>query len=118
EAFHHEPLDHTTKAIRLVEILPDLSPELLIQCTMRYATVNVLYICLSYRWGAPSPNQQVLVNGKPHIVRQNLFDFLNMIRKTQSTPPAYWIDALCINQADLAERNHQVAQMGDIYGHA
>lgn len=27
----------------------------------------------------------------------------------------FWIDALCINQADLAERNAQVAAMGRIY---
>lgn len=26
-----------------------------------------------------------------------------------------WIDAICINQADITERGHQVAQMGKIY---
>ncbi|KAF2830838.1 HET-domain-containing protein, partial [Ophiobolus disseminans] len=26
-----------------------------------------------------------------------------------------WIDAICINQSDLLERNHQVAQMRDVY---
>ena len=26
-----------------------------------------------------------------------------------------WIDALCINQQDVSERNHQVSQMGRIY---
>jgi hypothetical protein len=29
-----------------------------------------------------------------------------------------WIDALCINQSNALERNHQVQQMGDIYLHA
>jgi hypothetical protein len=29
-----------------------------------------------------------------------------------------WIDALCINQDDMMERNHQVARMGDIYRNA
>jgi hypothetical protein len=26
-----------------------------------------------------------------------------------------WIDAICINQADIVERGHQVQMMGDIY---
>ena len=29
-----------------------------------------------------------------------------------------WIDAICINQLDTSERNHQVAQMGTIYSNA
>ncbi|KAG4440979.1 hypothetical protein IFR05_003543 [Cadophora sp. M221] len=29
-----------------------------------------------------------------------------------------WIDALCINQKDVNERNHQVTQMGEIYSRA
>jgi hypothetical protein len=29
-----------------------------------------------------------------------------------------WYDALCINQEDTQERNHQVNQMGQIYGEA
>jgi hypothetical protein len=27
----------------------------------------------------------------------------------------YWIDALCINQENTGERNHQVAQLGSIF---
>lgn len=30
----------------------------------------------------------------------------------------FWIDALCIDQENLAERNHQVTQMGKIYASA
>jgi hypothetical protein len=29
-----------------------------------------------------------------------------------------WIDAICINQADIGERNHQVEMMSTIYGQA
>lgn len=29
-----------------------------------------------------------------------------------------WIDALCINQTDTRERNHQVSMMDDIFRHA
>jgi hypothetical protein len=32
--------------------------------------------------------------------------------------PFRWFDALCINQDDTKERNHQVTQMGEIYRRA
>lgn len=117
-AFHHQPLDHSIQAIRLVQILPELSSNALIQCKMRSVTTDTPYICLSYRWGNPSPNQQILVNNQPFVVRQNLFDFLNMIRGQGLALPPFWIDAMCIDQTNLAERNQQVAQMGDIYARA
>jgi Heterokaryon incompatibility protein (HET) len=30
----------------------------------------------------------------------------------------FWIDALCINQEDVSERNHQVRMIGKIYSQA
>ena len=33
----------------------------------------------------------------------------------QYTSSKMFIDALCIDQSDIAERNHQVRQMGDVY---
>jgi len=82
--FHHHPLNHSTQSIRLVEILPKhLSSSSLVQCVMRPATINAKYVCLSYRWGAPSPCQQILINNKPFMVRQNLFDFLSMTYENQ-----------------------------------
>lgn len=35
-----------------------------------------------------------------------------------STSTWYWIDALCIDQSNIMERNHQVAQMGTTYSQA
>jgi hypothetical protein len=64
----------------------------------------------------------ILLNGKIFSVRQNLFDFLYMActepKVLGLTQEKYWIDALCINQSNIPERNHQVAQMGDIFGSA
>ncbi|KAK0715467.1 heterokaryon incompatibility protein-domain-containing protein [Lasiosphaeris hirsuta] len=39
--------------------------------------------------------------------------------RTQTAPGTYlWVDALCINQADVSERNQQVSIMGQIYSNA
>jgi hypothetical protein len=52
-------------------------------------------------------------------VRQNLFDFLEHMRlgfiTSAKTTQLIWIDALCIDQSSIDERNHQVAQMGAIF---
>lgn len=56
----------------------------------------------------------VLCNGTVMNVHQNLYDALVQLRK--SSPGDYWIDAMCINQSDLAERAQQVLIMSLIYG--
>ena len=42
---------------------------------------------------------------------------LQRLRNT-SEPRLLWIDAICIDQHNIKDRNHQVARMRDIYAHA
>ncbi|CAN9203458.1 unnamed protein product [Alternaria alternata] len=121
--FKHQPLDHSEPSIRLVHLLPTLSPRNQIQCSITHATVGAKYTCLSYRWGDPNPSQNVLIDSKLFTVRQNLFEFLVTAREkaasdTSASLGPFWIDALCIDQSDVLERNHQVRQMGTIYKNA
>eukprot|EP00914_Ancora_sagittata_P030865 GHVO01062251.1.p1 GENE.GHVO01062251.1~~GHVO01062251.1.p1 ORF type:complete len:118 (-),score=2.87 GHVO01062251.1:656-1009(-) len=80
-AFQQQPLDHSVHSIRLIEIQPDLSADSLLQSTMRHATTDAEYTCLSYRWGGQPATWRILVNGHSFMVRQNLFDFLSMMRE-------------------------------------
>lgn len=72
------------------------------------------YSCLSYTWGDPNALFTILMNGRPCQVRKNLWDFLGMAR-TQLDDKTFWIDALCIDQENTAERNVQVQYMGNIF---
>lgn len=72
------------------------------------------YRCLSYAWGDPEDPFVIMINGKIFWVRRNLHDFLAIARETISRT-YLWIDALCIDQSNTSERNHQVQQMGRIY---
>jgi hypothetical protein len=78
---------------------------------------RVEYIALSYMWGEAIADHTISLNGTPFLVRKNLWDFLDRARK-DGYEGYIWIDALCINQAKVGERNHQVALMGKIYSHA
>ena len=121
ELFKHEPLDHTKASIRLLQIRADLSRDGLIQCSLRHTTISSTpYSCLSYRWGEPLPSWKILINGKPYHVGRNLYDFLDTFRQStlNQATENIWIDAMCIAQNDVLERNHQVTQMGEIFSTA
>lgn len=47
-------------------------------------------------------------------VRTNLYDALKHLRDLQ-IKRVFWIDAICINQSDVHERNHKIAKMAQIY---
>ncbi|OAL00781.1 HET-domain-containing protein [Phaeosphaeriaceae sp. SRC1lsM3a] len=73
------------------------------------------YEALSYEWGDPNGlKHTILINGQPIQVRDNLFHALACLRELSMFEPL-WIDALCINQNDIRERNHQVGMMALIY---
>ncbi|KAF9872085.1 het domain protein [Colletotrichum karsti] len=72
------------------------------------------YITLSYVWGHRMSPEPININGEQFSVRQNLFDALQNLRHTNQSI-RLWADAICIDQVNLKERNHQVQQMRDIY---
>lgn len=76
---------------------------------------------LSYVWGSTLDPEDVSVEvtsqpGDYEIlsVGQNLAKALRQLRR-ETTVRTLWIDALCINQSDIMEREAQVLRMGDIY---
>lgn len=108
QMFKHRPLDQSVRSIRLITILPDLSWQGYIHCSMHHTTINCAkYTCLSYEWGSEDGGGEIYINGKRHGVRQNLLDFLRMAQVKEPKPPM-WIDALCIDQENNMERSHQL----------
>jgi hypothetical protein len=81
---------------------------------------SVTYTALSYTWGTGPFSQDIMINGIPWRIKENLSDFLYQYRSNQ--PPEeelyLWIDALVINQADIDEKSRQVANMVDFYDKA
>lgn len=94
------------------------------------------YIALSYTWVDPvlpsdgtssssssssstsSPHRKVItLDGRPFPVLPNLLDALT--RLAAARPGSYiWIDSICINQTDHAERASQVRAMDTVYSRA
>ncbi|KAL8708988.1 MAG: hypothetical protein Q9220_006197 [cf. Caloplaca sp. 1 TL-2023] len=88
------------------------------------------YTALSYTWGPPKrrhdqsesnpvddQSSNILVNGSSFLVTPNL---RGALARLQALEPdvLLWVDAICINQDDLAERSSQVNLMAEIYGNS
>ncbi|KAL8403005.1 hypothetical protein RB594_008314 [Gaeumannomyces avenae] len=78
------------------------------------------YEAVSYAWGGEKGENAktcpVCVGPYWDVVlqTQNCHDMLLHMRPRRGLR-LLWVDALCINQQDVAERNRQVARMSDIY---
>jgi hypothetical protein len=77
------------------------------------------YTALSYACGSRPANFNLKLNGRDWFVRKNLSRFLRQhLQMDRDSQEWLWIDAICIDQANLSERTHQVRLMADIYGKA
>jgi hypothetical protein len=72
------------------------------------------YAAVSYTWGEELPTHQICIDGFLMEVRDNLRQaLLHFCNK--EVPRTLWIDAVCLNQRDIPERNQQVRIMRRIY---
>ncbi|KAK1749907.1 heterokaryon incompatibility protein-domain-containing protein [Echria macrotheca] len=74
------------------------------------------FAALSYVWGIDTPEtrRQILLDGCPVSVTANLYAFLSQHREDDLCS-VLWVDAVCINQKDLAERASQIHLMKRVY---
>jgi hypothetical protein len=72
---------------------------------------------LSYVWGAPNRTRVITCNGAQLKITPNLEVALQAIR-SPTTQILLWADAICINQDNPEERNHQIRLMTQIYSTA
>lgn len=90
-----------------------------VQCSLHHASlpdIDGRFTALSYVWGDAGVTVAIHLSGHPFNVTTNLAVCLRQL----ATNPKYqgirlWVDAICINQQDVDERNAQVQRMGDIY---
>lgn len=81
------------------------------------------YDALSYVWGEPGEGEfHITCNGKTLKVWENLYRALpflaRQLKQEGSSPRRIWIDAVCINQLNEAEKLKQIDRMSAIYRRA
>jgi hypothetical protein len=75
---------------------------------------NLRYIALSYVWGSPERCCDIYINGRLTKTTESAIDALKMLRSPWKSK-VVWIDAICIDQDDAADKERQIPYMADIY---
>ncbi|KAI1262300.1 heterokaryon incompatibility protein-domain-containing protein [Xylariaceae sp. FL1019] len=132
-SFVYPPLRKDADSIRILKLAPgDFSDPLVGTLTPVTFREKPRYIALSYTWGGSYPDNSTLsisyggsaddpiilkIDNESLQVSHNLCLALLHLRS-----PAHavnlWVDAVCINQANMDERNQQVSLMSFIYNRA
>ncbi|EGZ68665.1 HET-domain-containing protein [Neurospora tetrasperma FGSC 2509] len=113
----HRPLQDSE--IRVVTLHPAswYDP---VSCTLDHVVLDGPrddYIAISYTWGDPTQTKDIELNGHSYPVTTNLHLALRYLRN-KDKPRRLWIDSLCIDQRDVAERSAQIPRMRDVYAFA
>lgn len=72
---------------------------------------------ISYAWGNDSIKRLIRCDGVEISITDSLYGALQQMRQPQQSR-LVWVDAVCINQHDIAERNQQVSLMHRIFSQA
>ena len=120
EDYQYSPLPSTDKTIRLLCIPPadHISDPLV--CQMRQVRLidKPEYAALSYTWGAPVFDHHIICDGRRLAITAHLDAALRRFRTTTWWIWTLWVDAVCIDQTNIPERNYQVSIMKHIYDQA
>lgn len=120
----YDRLDRASNQIRLFKLEPGHTGDT-IKGSFLYTYIEkcLSYTAVSYAWGDSAAAGTIRVGENDNLgtdlrVADNLLQFLRVQSCMITEPKLFWIDAICINQRDLRERNHQVGLMKLIYTNA
>lgn len=134
-SYTYTPLSPGTDQFRLLTLLPANEQDERIAVYLHPTATEAAkgqYEALSYVWGSPDNPETISVisnsrtgseedgvssseyNAAPHLVTQNLAVALRHLRR-RVTARTLWIDAICIDQQNIAEKSEQVLNMAQIY---
>ena len=115
--YHYAPLTRAS-SFRLIRLSENATTESIsLEISKHDLRQPPSYVALSYRWGEDNSPYSIFINGAKAIIRKSLWHFLRQIT-VETDQTSFWIDAICINQDDVLERNQQVAKMSVIYSKA
>ncbi|XEV03017.1 hypothetical protein FSHL1_008304 [Fusarium sambucinum] len=118
-AYTYKPVSKSE--IRLVVFKTSGPDEQQLEASIKNVTLDpenpTTYTALSYCWGDAVERIEVPCDGEILSITKSLHEALAEITKSRQSEPL-WIDQICINQEDIAEKSEQVSKMNEIYDKA
>lgn len=117
EAYQYEPLEDGSSKFRLLRLLPIRNS--VIACQLEHSSITICepYEALSYTWGSDEKVETITVNDKALDITDNLYAALKHLALPHKER-VLWIDGICIDQSNDAEKSLQVQLMTAIYTNA
>ena len=117
-SYVYKSLPTSPATIRLIKIHNETSSfDDPINCEIHHVSLDAAsgygYTGLSYVWGEPIFDQTIHCDGCVIKVTSHLHEAIRSLRSRRVS--WVWIDAICIDQSNIAERNAQVSIMGRIF---
>ncbi|KAE8378080.1 heterokaryon incompatibility protein-domain-containing protein [Aspergillus bertholletiae] len=110
-----ESLRKASKSIRLLHLWPGAAAEdLRGNLTISTLTEESKYDALSYTWGSTLQPFILYTSDGEIPITTSLYLALRRMRKRNETI-YLWVDAICINQSDNAEKVSQISMMPEIF---
>ncbi|KAK5654531.1 hypothetical protein OQA88_7160 [Cercophora sp. LCS_1] len=120
--YHYRPLKNNH--IRVLRLPPsNVAPDATLECEIIHVPLSnaAPYEALSYVWGSDALTRTIHVKAPGWHLRketipitESLWAALTHLQKPYASRDL-WVDQLCINQNDQAEKSIQVDRMGEIY---
>ncbi|KAF2805780.1 HET-domain-containing protein, partial [Mytilinidion resinicola] len=120
--YRYTSIPQGNDTIRLLRLLPSKDATAAIKCQLfNYSLAPDIkshrYEALSYVWGDENTTIPVFIDGYVLSVKANLHAALVHLRD-RSFERILWVDALCINQENVNEKEQQIPFMARIYHQA
>lgn len=124
--FQYQPLE-TDDTIRILQLDPATDIKAPLSGSLAHCSIlspDSSYYAISYVWGQQDFHEDLELHdhdGDTSYLRitPNVSDVLRRFRaRNRSSQRSIWIDAICLNQDDTAEKAHQIPIMGRIYEQA
>ncbi|KAI8932350.1 hypothetical protein NX059_010543 [Plenodomus lindquistii] len=116
--YAYERFDDARSQIRVLTLHPGTGDEQP-SCTLKLFGLDALpsYDAISYTWGDATVKRPIQIDGKRFEVLGNAYDAVIELRYPESDR-LIWIDAICIDQQGLEEKQHQILLMKIVYERA
>ncbi|OTA01905.1 hypothetical protein A9Z42_0022290 [Trichoderma parareesei] len=110
-----------SRSIRVIKLhgAADISDEIRFDLITTSLDEPLPYEAISYTWSGQALDRPAHANGQEYHVTKNAEDVMRRLRPGRPDDSRnLWIDAICINQKDDAEKSVQVQLMFEVYANA
>jgi heterokaryon incompatibility protein (HET) len=116
ELYRSLPLSRNSKCIRVLDVYAAKNEHEPITGDLHIVNLDEhrKFSALSYVWGIDQSSEFITLGNSTVKVTHNCYSALRHLR-TLFGRLTIWVDAICINQANGLEKQHQLPLMGDIY---